>query len=182
MLCLGYKEKRGKFPDRKQLLGNHNGHDIEYLKNEVEKICIPVERPFAQLDFELITSDALINRICRTLSEYGKNGRYFNLDSVLGKSQDFDAQHEWEQIENHVLKNHFGEQKLYSMLKGVTLDKLYETSNKILVIKLEQFIRALTRQFIFGTFSTESKQYISIIKNFSQLDDKDLGRTDYTNS
>jgi len=42
MLCLNYKEVKDRLPSYKELLNGKNGHDIVYLKSEIEKICIPV--------------------------------------------------------------------------------------------------------------------------------------------
>lgn len=182
MLCLNFQERTGELPTRKQLLGKKNGHDIEFLKQETEKIVIPIERPFAANDYELLTSDELINRICRTLSEYGKQGRYFNLDAVLGTRQEFDVQNEWERIETYVLKQHLGEPKYFELLSDPKkLDFLYQTSNTLLVVKLESFFRALTRQFIFGNFSSNSKTFLFEIEDFTDIDDEQLGRTNYGN-
>ncbi|UXP30690.1 hypothetical protein N6H18_10020 [Reichenbachiella agarivorans] len=180
MLCLNYQERTGELPTFKKLIGNKNGHDLEYLKSEVEKIVIPVERPFAFMDYELITGDELVNRICRTLSEFGKRGRYFNLDAVLGTDQDFDCQKEWERIESFVMEKHFGKQTYHEhLMNPQKLDFLYETSNNILVSKLESFFRALTRQFIFGNFSSNSKQFIFEIEPFTDIEDEQLGKTNY---
>ncbi|MEQ9426686.1 MAG: hypothetical protein RJQ09_19845 [Cyclobacteriaceae bacterium] len=180
ILCLNFQEQTGELPTKKQLLGNKNGHDIEFLKQKTEKIVIPIERPFATDDYELLTSDELINRICQTLSEYGKQGRYFNLDAVLGTSQEFDVQNEWEKIETFVLKQHLGKEKYFELLSDPKkLDFLYETSNRLLVAKLESFFRALTRQFIFGNFSSNSKVFLFEIEDFTDIDDDQLGKTNY---
>lgn len=180
MLCLNYQNRTGKLPTRKQLLGKKNGHDISFLKQEVEKIVVPIEKPFAANDYELLTSDELINRICGTLSEYGKQGRYFNMDAILGTTQEYDVQNEWERIETFALKQYLGE-KMYIELLGnpEELEYLYETSNMLLVLKLESFFRALTRQFLFGNFSSSSKRFLFEIQDFSDIEDEQLGKTSY---
>ena len=180
MLCLSFKEKTGSLPNYKELMQGKNGHDIEFLKNQIEKICIPIERPFAQMDYDIIIKDETINAICKTLSEYGRRARYFNLDAILGTEQEFDAQKEWERIETSVLKDFYGEKKFFKiLLKPKRLDELYSKSNELLVSKLELFLRAITRQFIFGNFSSESNSYLFEIESFSGIDDKQIGKTDY---
>src|SRR5660397_93032 len=52
MLCLNFKEKNGRLPNYTELMEGKNGHDIEFLKNKIEKICIPISRPFAQMDYD----------------------------------------------------------------------------------------------------------------------------------
>jgi transposase len=59
------------------------------------------------------------------------------------------------------------------------LDKIYSDTNKELIIRLEKFFRALTRQFIFGDFSKDSNMYVSQIQDFSDIDDNKLGKIHY---
>jgi hypothetical protein len=80
ILCLSFKEKNNRFPYFNEIWRNKNGHDLCNLKKEIEKICIPVEIPFAAMDYDIITKDKFINDVCSILSEYGQKGRYFNLD------------------------------------------------------------------------------------------------------
>lgn len=180
MLCLNFKENNNKLPSYRELLKGKNGHDIEYLKSEVEKICIPATRPFASMDYGIITNDEIINIICITLSEYGQKSRYFNLDAVLGKEQEFDVVNAWEKIETKMLKEHLGEKKFFKISQNPKLlDSLYEKSNDLIVSRIELFIRAITRQFIFGNFSSDSKTFLFEIEPFSDIDDNKIGKNDY---
>lgn len=180
MLCLNFKDFNNRLPSFKELLKGKNGHDIVYLKSEIEKICIPVNRPFASMDYDIITKDEIINSICITLSEYGQRSRYFNLDAVLGKEQEFDAVKAWKKIEDKMLKEHLGERTFYKLLQNpMQLDSLYEKSNELIIARLELFVRAVTRQFIFGNFSNDSKSFLYEIEPFSDIDDSKIGKTDY---
>lgn len=180
ILCLSFKEDNKKLPSYKELLKGNNGHDIEYLKKEVEKICIPVTLPFASMDYDIITKDEIINSICETLSEYGQKSRYFNLDVVLGKEQKFNAVEAWENIENKMLIEHMGEKKFLKTLKNPKLlDSLYEKANELIISKLELFLRAITRQFIFGEFSKDAKMFTFEIEPFRNIDDDKIGKVDY---
>jgi len=180
MICLNYKDKNGVFPNYKELIENNNGHDIEFLKNKIEKLCIPIHLPFAKMDYDIIMNDKIINSICKTLSEYGKKARYFNLDAILGNDQEFDSKDEWEKIETIILKDFYGENEYYRQLGNHNLlDKLYEKSNELLVSRIELFIRAITRQFIFGNFSKNSKTFVFQIESFTDIKDYQIGKTDY---
>jgi hypothetical protein len=182
MLCLNFKQTNGRLPNPKEIWNYKQGHDIEFLKSEVEKICIEIDRPFAANDYNLITRNHLMNQICKTLSEYGQRARYFNMDAILGTEQEFDSKKERERIENSVLKQNYGEKEFYEILADPTrLDELYLKSSELLVIQLEQFFRAITRQFIFGNFSKESKTFVFQIEAFSQIEDSQLGTIDYRN-
>lgn len=182
MLCLNYKENNNKLPSYKELLKSNNGHDIEYLKSEVEKICIPINRPDESLDmdYDIITNDETINIICKTLSEYGQKSRYFNLDAVLGREQEFDAVKAWEKIEDQMLKQYMGEQIfLKAIQKIIQLESLYKKSNELIVSRLELFLRAITRQFIFGNFSKDAQSLMSEVESFSKIKNKEIGKINY---
>ena len=180
MLCLDFKEQNQRLPNTNEIWNNRNGHDIEFLKAKVEQICIPIPRPFAQMDYEIITNNSFIDSICIVLSEFGKKFRYFNLDTILGIEQNFDSKKAWESIETKVSKEIYGEKKFLKLLsKPGNLDKMYSDSNRIMVIRLETFFRALTRQFIFGNFYSDSKTYWFQIDDFCDIDDTQLGETDY---
>jgi len=180
MICLNFKEKTGRLPNYKELMDGNNGHSIEYLKEKVEKMCIPLELPFAQMDYNIITKDELINEICKTLSEYGQKARYFNLDAILGTEQEYDAKKEWEKIENVVLKEFYGENEFYRLLQDPKkLEILYQKSGELLVSRIELFLRAVTRQFTFGNFSSNSKTFLFEVDSFSDIEDHQIGKTDY---
>ena len=180
MLCLNFKENNARLPKTNEIWNNRNGHDIIFLKGEIEKICIPIDRPFASTDYKIITEDNIINEICKILSAYGSRARYFNLDAILGNEQEFDAKNKWKKIETSVLKKYYGEKKFYKMLeKPKLLDDIYKKSNELLVSKIELFLRAITRQFIFGNFSSDLKTYLFQIESFTDIDDKQIGKTDY---
>jgi len=176
MLCLNFKEKNGRLPNNKELMEGKNGHDIEFLKNKIEKICIPISK----MDYDIITKDEIINSICKTLSEYGKRARYFNLDAILGTEQKFDAKKKWEKIEDAVMMDFYGEKEFFKILgKPQKLEELYKKSNELLVSRIEFFLRAITRQFIFGNFSRDSSTFLFQIESFSEIKDNQIGKTDY---
>ena len=130
---------------------------------------------------EIIIQDEVINQICKILSEYGMRGRYFNLDAILGAEQEFDAKKEWERIETKVLKEFYGEKNFFKLLaKPQKLEEIYQKSNELLVSKLELFFRAITRQFIFGNFSKDSKVFWFQIEAFSEIKDNHIGKTNYS--
>jgi len=180
MICLNFKEQTDRLPNYSELMEGNNGHDIESLKEKVEKMCIPIDPPFAQMDYEIITKDLVINLICKTLSEYGKKARYFNLDAILGIEQEFDAKNEWEKIENLVLKEFYGEKEFYRLLDDPKkLEDIYRKSGELLVSRIELFLRAVTRQFMFGNFSSNSKTLLFEVDAFSDIKDNQIGKTDY---
>ena len=66
--------------------------------------------------------------------------------------------------------------------KFSNLDKQKEVSDvitRIIIIKLERFIRAIARQFTLGQLGKLAKQYSPTVFSFLLLQDRELGATDY---
>lgn len=180
MLCLNFLEMHGRLPNPNEIWKNNNGHDIVYLKSKIEQICIPVTRPFAAMDYDIIVKDKFIDNVCEILSEFGKRSRYFNLDAILGVEQKFDSGKVWEKLENEVSIEFYGEEQFYKILTdSPQIDEIYAASNREIVIRLEKFFRALARQFIFGNFSKESNKFLFQVADFTDIRDNQLGNTDY---
>lgn len=180
MLCLNQIEVHGRLPNSNEIWNNKNGHDLLILKSMVEKICIDTKKPFACDDLDLIVNNEFINKICKALSEYGKRSRYFNLDAVLGVEQEYDSKRAWEKLETEISIEIYGKEKYFQLLADPKeLNKMYSDSNKEIVVRLERFLRALTRQFIFGSFYRESKNFVFQIEDFKDIEDSQLGMTEY---
>lgn len=180
MLCLSFIEENNRLPGKNDIWNNRSGHDLVLLKSKVEDICIPVSRPFAAMDYDIITKDVFVNQICKTLSAFGKRARYFNLDAILGEEQEYNPKKEWEKMETTLGKELYGTDEFYKLLTNPKeLERSYEVTNREITVRLEKFFRALTRQFIFGNFSSNSKTFLFEIESFSDIDDNQLGKTDY---
>lgn len=180
MICLNFKEINGRLPDYNELIGKNNGHDIEYLKKRVESFCIPINRPFAAMDYSVLTQDKFVDDVCKILSAYGQKARYFNLDAVLGREQKLDAKNEWQTLEASLAEEYYGFDKYWEMvLDGTQIEGLRKKSSELIVIQLELFFRSICRQFIFGNFSSESQNFRSQIDYFYDIDDKSLGKTEW---
>lgn len=180
MLCLNHLEIYGQLPNSNEIWQNKNGHDLLFLKQKIENICVEIKRPFASQDFDLIVNDEFINIVCKNLSEYGNRSRYFNLDAILGVEQKFDSKKSWGKLETEISIEIYGKEKLNQLLLDPKqLEKIYSDSNREIVIRLERFLRALTRQFIFGNFYNDSKKYFFQIEDFTDIEDSQLGITDY---
>jgi len=175
MLCLGFKEKNGRFPTFKELTNGTNGHDLTWLKEHVEKLCVQIEKTD---DLEFILQDEIVNEITTILTSYAKKGRYFELDTVLGNEQPFDPKQEWERLETKILKAE--REDYYDLLrKPQNLDMLYALANKKIVAHMEKFLRALSRQFTLGNFSKQAKAFVFQVGPFLDIDDEDLGEIEY---
>jgi hypothetical protein len=65
------------------------------------------------------------------------------------------------------------------MIEQKQIDRIYKEANKEIIVRIEKFLRAITRQFIFGKFYKDAKCYWFQIDTFQSLDDERLGKTDY---
>lgn len=180
MLCLNYQEREGSLPSFRDLLQNNNGHDLVFLKRELGEIIDNNRDLVCQEDYDIIITDRLVLQIFEVLSEFGKRGRYFNLDAVLGKAQQFNVQNEWDKIEKKVGIEYFGLDKYYEIVVDPKkLDYLFQNTNKIIVSKLEKLFRALTRLFLKKNFSEKGNNLLFEVEVFTDLEDSDFGKTDY---
>lgn len=180
MLCLNFKEVHGRLPNPGEIWSHKQGHDLIVLKKKVETICIPLGSQSGNTDYNIINDDKIINDLCFILSEFGKRARYYNLDAFLGIDQQFDAKKNWEKVETSLAIEVYGKQRFYEILADPKqIANIYSVSNKEIVIRLERFFRALTRQFIFGNFSKDAKNLFFQIEDFSNIEDYQFGKTDY---
>lgn len=146
MICLNFKEINGRLPNYNELIGKNNGHDIEYLKKRVESFCVPINRPFAAMDYEVLTQDEFANNVCKILSAYGQKARYFNLDAVLGREQELDAKNEWQTLAASLAEEHYGFDRYWEMIvDGTQIEQLRMKSNELIITRLEVFFRAICR-------------------------------------
>ena len=180
MLCLNYQERESSLPSFRKLLRNNNGHDLVFLKGELAEIIANNRELLSQEDYDIIISDRLVIQIFDVLSEFGKRGRYFNLDAVMGTAQDYNVQSEWNKIEKQVGIEYFGIDK-YNDLVFATgkLDFLFQTTNELIVSSLEKLFRALTRLILKNKFSNNGNYLTFEVEVFTDISDNDLGKTDY---
>lgn len=180
MLCLSYQEREGSLPSFKKLLQNNNGHDLVFLKGELGRIIDENPDLVSYEEYQVIISDRLITQVLEVLSEFGKRGRYFNLDAVMGTDQEFNVQNEWDKIEKQVGIEYFGIDKYNELVFAPDkLDYLFQTTNRIIVSRLEKFFRGLTRLVLNDKFSKKGKNLIFEVEVFTDIGDKDFGETDY---
>ncbi|NVK83342.1 MAG: hypothetical protein HWE21_03420 [Cytophagia bacterium] len=181
MLCLSFKEQNNRLPNTNEIWKLKEGHDLMLLKKKVEKITIPPSARWCEGDYETIVSDDSIDLVCLILAKFAQKSRYFNLDAILGYDQDFDSQREWERLETFLAKKAFGESEYYKLLAHPkSLNAIYKTINKELIVLIERFVRALCRQFVFGNFSKESNKFLIVISDFYLIEDEQLGHTVYS--
>ena len=179
VLCLNSLEKNNKLPRNGVIWNNQNGHDIIFLKKEIEKTCISINRHFEEEDFDIIQDDDFINEICAVFAQYAKRGRYFDMDAILGNIQEFEPKSEWEKIEKKLNLKHYGAE-FYDLIKSPEmLESIISNSNQLILERLERFIRAVVRQLIYGKIYSNSGQFVFQVADFLNIADNQIGKTNY---
>jgi len=177
-ICLGYFEMHHNYPNP-DLFIKELKHDLLSIKRHIiEQYFKTKSIPALKEDLKYITENQDLDHLIGLLSEFGKFARYYNLDVVTGaKKPSIDVKTLWKEYETSLLikdKNLLG--------KISTLDKQKEVSDaitRIIIVKLEVFIRAIARQFTLGQLGKLAKQYSPAVFSFLMLQDNELGTTDY---
>ena len=176
-ICFGHHEKEGKFPEPK-LFKNKLGHDLIKLKKHITENYFQENSRALTEDLIFLKTDKDLEKIFELLSEFGKFARYFNLNVVTGEVDlGIDVKASWEEYEtSYVLKD----KKLLEKLSNIETQKeVLDSITRKIIIKLERFTRALSRQFTLGRLGVLAQQYSSIVYDFLLLKDSELGNIDY---
>ncbi|MCF6365633.1 MAG: hypothetical protein L3J35_05460 [Bacteroidales bacterium] len=179
-ICLGHIENNNTYP-KQSLFTNKLGHDLLKLKQHIIDNYFKIENiPVLKNDLDYLTTNEELKRLLYLLSEFGKFARYYNLDVVTGAIKpSIDVNSLWQEYETElVLKddnliNRIGNFELHD-------EAIFEITRSI-IIKLERFTRALSRQFTIGRLGKQAQQFSPLINFFLMLEDKQLGNTNYRN-
>lgn len=174
IICLGYLNKNSKYPHTKSI----KTHDLIELKNDILKDYFSKKVPALQEDYDFISKDQDLMKLIYLLSEFGKFARYYNLDIITGAEKpSIDVKQLWQEYETQLLLNSdYDFEQLLDPEKG---KEAYEFISRELVVKIELFIRALSRQFTLGELGAKAKQFSSPVYPFLMMTDDEIGRTDY---
>lgn len=179
-IALVYEDERGTFPDlgcMKKL-----GHDLITLRDLIcDRYFGGKTRPALQREFGFITTDETLRDCLRILSDFGKFGRYYNLDVVVGSSRErIDPKADWETLESSIKDM----TPFLGNLEALYRD-YYPEVHAHLIGKLERFIRAIAFQFTIGDHPDHRgrlKQTSVVYSDFRNLRDEQLGMIDYRQS
>ena len=176
-ICFGYFEKKGEFP-KPEFFRKKLGHDLIKLKNFITDNYFQENSQALSDDLDYLKNNKDLEKLISLLSEFGKFARYYNLNVVTGEvNPGIDVKAAWEEYENSYL---VGNKKLLEKLSDIETSKeVLDTITRKIIIKLERFTRALSRQFTLGKLGNLAQQYSSSVFDFLTLKDSELGNTDY---
>lgn len=180
-ICFGYHEKNGSYPDYKYLKksGGENGHDLTKLKSNILKSYYSIHNiPVLKTDSEFLSNDKDLDELLYLLSEFGKYARYYNFDVITAAAKpSIDVKALWEKYESSLLKN-----KPDLLRKSMEIESQKEVLDSIqreIIIILEKFVRAISRQFTIGKLGAKAQQFSGVYFPFIMLRDDELGTRNY---
>jgi len=184
ILCLRHLHIEKKYPPSRHLIkcGGKKGHDLSELLQHIIDICEETDygakRPAIRDDMNFLIKNLRLHNIIQILSDFAQGGRYYYLDTVTNGNSGFDEPGDkWQELETEICLENKEIKKLMKDPKKA--DEMYIEINKILIIYLERFARALCRIFTLGALDKIAGQCYSYISDFLNLMDENLGKTDY---
>lgn len=181
MICMDHKINHGSYPTHNDKLWPHGnkGHNLVLLKDMVVAFCVELSGQDHTDDYRLLTADHWVDGLLKLLSDYGMRSRYFNLNELLLDRTTLDPMTEYDRFTGDLAYSVHGE-KLMELVGNPSKSKeAYILMNREFKSLVERLVRALTRQFIFGTIQDEGKRFLSDLSPFYRIDDKDLGIRSY---
>ena len=174
-LCLVHRGLHGEYPtDMKDF-----GHDLEELLDRILRHHFGSARPILREDRDFLANDTVLRRVLAILSDFGKLGRYYNLDVVSGKETNrLNPKEEWDALEGDILSP-----VEYANDLERLRDEYYPTVNGTIIASLERMLRALCLQFTLGGHQDPDgnmRRLWAVVSDFGTL--TEFGTIDYRRS
>lgn len=180
-ICLGYLEKHKEYPDTNYLkkCGGKGGHDLLELKKVILNSYFSTHQiPALKDDLNLLTNNKNLKKLIYLLSEFGKYARYYNFDIVTSAAKpSVDVQQLWKKYEDDLIGSE--PETLRKLLNWETSEEVIADMRQKILIQLEQFVRAICRQFTMGKLGKQALQFSSVLYEFILFNDDELGIRDY---
>ncbi len=176
-VCLGFHNQCDNYPDSVYL--KKLGHDIIKIKSEIiDKYFNLYNIPVLQDDYDLLKNNEELNRLLSILSEFGKYSRYYNLNIVAGENnRTVDVIALWEKYQIDIVSSvQELKDKLYSI---EATDEILNFVSRRIIIQLEMFTRALSRQFTLGKLGEKARQFSTVLYEFIVMKNDELGNNNY---
>ena len=172
-ICLVHRAVHGQYTSKIR----HFGHDLSKLLTEIlHNYYGGRASPPIQSDYEFLSSDSVLHRILRILSNFGKLGRYHNLDIITGNHTDrIDPTADWKELEISLL-----DPIAYAGNWELMRRDYYSKVNSKIIASLERMLRALALQFTLGQHKDSDNHlgcHWGLVSSFGTL--QEFGTTDY---
>ena len=174
---LGTVESSGQIPTSVEL--RKFGHDLLALTDEVVKIARAdtdfISRPAIAHDLEFISTDEDLRAMLEALSHFGKQGRYHDLEILLGADPDAlgdSPEQAWQQLEADFLRRH---PEWVSKLGTAEFSAgWYQALAADVTGVLQRFLRGVCRMWTLGPLGEHGKRMTGTITRFLFLTDDRL--------
>ena len=175
-----YRCRHRSYPD--QTFMKSLGHDLESLLSTIiREYYGGKSRPLVDADYVFISTDHVLKQCIGVLSQFGKKGRYYNLDVVSGQTRTLiDPTNEWNELECAVEDP----TPFLTDMEALHRDYFPRVHGQ-LIARMERLVRAIALQFTFGDHPDpegELRRASIIYGQFRNLTNGDLGTTDYRRS
>ena len=159
--------------------GRLKTHDLTELLNIVKENYYHLgTREIDIQDEQFLLGDAHLKRVLTILSDFGKNGRYYNINHLIDP-QSASPILEWEKLER--VLGTLTDEEWFKPKEVEEVNKYYQKVTNEIIIIIERFLSILSRQYILGK---QSKVFLgATMSNFSFFEcmhEGDYGKTDYT--
>ena len=121
-------------------------HDLLLLLEIIQKKNYKIGyRTIDNEDFQFLSNSVTLRRVLTILSDFGCNGKYYNINHLLNSSASSPISC-WEELEADLMP--LLESIDYTDIK--TVDFRYKEANNRIIVTIEKFLSILSRQHIFG--------------------------------
>lgn len=172
-ICYGFLHIKKRFPKVVEI----KTHDISNLLSIFISEYFSDNVPALKEDLQFLKTNNELKTIISSLTEFGKNARYHNLNVVTGDMNAVDVNEIWQKIKINFVMNNPEVKKI--LFDEPDYDRLEQLITNHFVTIFEKFTRAIVRQFTMGDLGEEPKKCIGLYSHFLFLKDDEIGKTDY---
>ena len=153
-------------------------HSLVKLLEIIKQSYYVVGNREVDIKDEQYLSNTNLNQLLNILSDFGNNGRYYNINHLIDDNS-VSPISRWEKFEKALIP--LTESEYSKLCDTETRDEYYQRVSSRIVVIIEKFLSILSRQYIFGE---KSKVFLgTTMSNFATFEclyDEDYGKTDYT--
>lgn len=178
VVCLHTFDVTGAFPPRR-VLQYDIGHDILRLRDAIVTRCYTSEycqHTQGHDDWQFITHDPVFESLLHALNDFAKRDRYLFMNQISDPALGHEwPKLRWEEIERIALSD-----ALYFRLLTDNYHELARQATQAIKGCIERFVRAIARLFRSGKLGNLAEIQLSLINEFLNISDAQLGTKVYT--
>ena len=175
-ICLGKLEKSNSFPTQREIKKlNHNLKKL--LDHVVGNYFNTSNKSLLESDLAFLLEDNYLQKLMSIMSEFGMSSRYYNLDYITSASKmPNDAIQEYKDLEDQIIRD---KNFTNAFTNLNSQGEAFQVLNREIVIMIEKFIAAISRQFTMGNLGAKALEFSPLVHNYILLNEGELGKTDY---